>query len=172
MNSLSAEEVETLVSLLNKCEPGNLPDPVFVAVARIAVYPAIELVPLRQTGERLEVLLVKRRQDDLVWPGAYHIPGTVFRPTDNDFSGAIRRLLDDELAGLEAEPILIGTYFSRSKRGTGVGFNYVINIDGDSPAGKFFDINDLPESVDQAQKEIIARAVEVHKTKHSKVEAR
>jgi hypothetical protein len=167
MEELSAQEVKTLVKLLNKCRPlGGLPDPVFVALARIVVYPAIELVLLREAAGRIEVFLTKRATNDLTWSNEYCLQGTVLRPADTSLADAMKRLLTTELGGMDAEPVYIGAYFSHSTRGAGIGFNYFLEVSEPSVKGRFFDIDNLPE-MDQAHVNMLKRAATAFKKSKS-----
>lgn len=169
MERLTDQEIKTLVELLNKCQPlGNLPDPVFVALARIVVYPAIELVVLKKTTDHVEVFLTKRASSDLTWASEYCLQGTVLRPADNSLADALKRLLLTEFGGMEAEPVYIGTYPSHSTRGAGIGFNYFLEVSEPPVKGRFFDVDNLPE-MDYAHVTMIKRAATAFK--NSKLQA-
>lgn len=164
MAQLSPQEVKTLVRLLNKCQPlGGLPDPVFVALARIVVYPAIELVLVRQVGERVQVFLSKRAANVASWPGEYCLQGTVLRPADTSLADAMARLLTTEIGGVHAEPVYIGTFTSHTNRGAGIGFNYFLEVSEPPIEGKFFDVNNLPDYIEPGHVTMIKRAAEAFK---------
>jgi hypothetical protein len=160
---LSETDIKNLVALLGKCTPGDLPSEVFEAVARIAVYPAVEWVILRNKNKKLEVLLTKREDDDPVWPSLLHIPGTVLRPTDDSFSDAFERLYNDELKGLHLSgPTLSSVSFNTYARGQSIGIEYwlICEDSKNKNIGKFYNVEYLPKNLIKEQVIIIKRAVE------------
>jgi len=157
--SLTEDEASNLVGLLKKCEPGKLPSNVFEAVAKVAVYPAIEFVLLRHTVEGIETLLFQRSPDDPVWPSLFHTPGTVLRPTDKSLEDAISRLSSDELGGVAlSEKHFTGVHFNKYLRGNSIGIEYWLEVSGIPPKGRFYNINDLPQDFIAEQKDLLARA--------------
>ena len=87
-------QINELQTLLSKLEPGYLPQPIFLELARLSVTAILELVPLRKNRDnKIEVLVVKRPDNDPHWAGQFHTPGTVLLPTDdNDFQSALERV--------------------------------------------------------------------------------
>jgi hypothetical protein len=162
---LTKEEISTLLDLLKKCEPGNLPSEIFEALAKLAVYPAIEFVPLRRKAESIEVLLFPRANDDPVWPGMLHIPGTVLRPTDMSLDDAIGRLIRDELKGLRfAELRFTGLGINDYVRGRGLGIEYWAEVlDSEAAEGTFYDITKLPKNFIYEQSDLLDRGVKAFK---------
>lgn len=164
MNTLSDKEISLLVELLNKCEPGNLSPGVFEAVARIAVYPAVEFIPLRKKEGRIEVLLLERSADDLIWPSMLHTPGTILRPTDNTMEAAFSRLFSDELSGLSTKtPVFIGAHLSRNSRGTCILLEHVLDVEGEPTVGTFYEVTNLPSLFIEEQRSSLERAVAVYR---------
>lgn len=149
-----------LVSFLEKYTPGNLPPAVFEAVARIAVYPAVEFIPLRMHDGRVQVLLFERPDDDIVWPSMLHTPGTVLRPTDQTYQDAFDRLRKDELADLEIEdPLFMGAELSHNRRGACVLIEFLVIVTGEPTVGCFYDVDDLPPRFIEEQRPSLERAV-------------
>lgn len=149
-----------VVAALQKFEPGNLPPLLFEAVARIAVYPAVEFIPLRERNGRVEVLLFRRPDDDIQWPAMWHTPGTILRPTDQTYRDAFRRLLDEELLGTQVdEPVFIGAELSRNLRGRCVLLEHLLVVRGEPCAGEFFAVEDLPSGFIEDQRASLERAV-------------
>lgn len=105
IDEMSPTELAELAALcLEKLEPGRQPLPLFTQLARLVVMSTVEVVPFKQTSAVPKVLLSKRPDDDLWWPGQWHLPGTVLLPTDNaanvhDYDTPVERLLKDEFEG-------------------------------------------------------------------------
>jgi hypothetical protein len=150
----------TVVAALQEFEPGNLPPRLFEAVARIAVYPAVEFIPLRERNGKVEVLLFQRPDDDIQWPAMWHTPGTILRPTDQTYRDVFQRLLDDELRGTHVdEPIFMGAELSHNLRGRCVLLEHLLVVRGEPCAGKFFTIDNLPSKFIEDQRASLERAV-------------
>ena len=146
--------------LLDRCEPGNLPPTIFEAVARLAVYSAVEFIPLRKVDNRIEVLLFERPANDIVWPSMLHTPGTVLRPTDDSYEDAFARLYTDEIGTLEGTPPqFIGAQLSRNKRGACLLLEYVLNVESEPVHGRFYDVSNLPNGFIEEQRASLERAV-------------
>jgi hypothetical protein len=153
-----------LVSLLNECEPGALPPDVFEAVARVAVYPAVEFIPLRKVEDRIEVLLFERPVDDHVWPSKLHTPGTILRPTDITYQDAFNRLYEDELMMVETlKPIFLGAELSHNHRGRCMLLEHLVIVTGTPRLGRFYDIDHLPSEFIQEQYPSLLRAVAAYR---------
>jgi len=149
-----------LVALLEKCAPGDLSVNVFEAVARIAVYPAVEFIPLRMHDGKVQVLLFERPTDDIMWPSMLHTPGTILRPTDQTYQDAFDRLRKDELADLEIEdPLFMGAELSHNRRGTCVLIEFLVIVVGEPTVGRFYDVDNLPPRFIEEQRPSLERAV-------------
>lgn len=163
MTLLSQNDADLLVSLLQRCEPGNLSPEVFEAVARVTVYPAVEFIPLRRVGDKIEVLLFERPSDDLIWPSMLHTPGTILRPTDDSYEDAFARLHKDELNNIKAgPPLFIGAQLSRNHRGTCMLLEHIIDVEGEPIVGTFYDVTNLPDLFIEEQRPSLERAVAVY----------
>ena len=79
---LTSEEDDQLVHLLSKWTGGRISTPVFTQLAGMIPQPIVEVVFLRVNNEKLETLLIPRPEDDIVWPGMVHTPGTALRAAD------------------------------------------------------------------------------------------
>ncbi len=160
---LNSDEIKQVVQLLSKIEPGKLPRDIFIEFTRLTVTPTIEFVPIRKTDDGgIEVLLTKREDDDPIWPGMMHLPGTVIRAYDQigSFDDAFKRIIDDELFGVKtSQPIFIESILRKVKRGTEVVRIYLIEIFDEPVSGKFYPVNKLPENIIETQTEIIFNAI-------------
>lgn len=158
-----SEEHKKLVDALKKLEPGFLPYDIFVQIARLVALPIIEFVPLRMNGAIVEVLLLHRGEDDPIWSGEWHTPGTVVRATDNakNIYEAFERILKDELAGTKTENMhFVGSILHKSKRGTEQAQVFWVEVMEEPKAGVFYPVTALPKKMMESQKAFIAQAVE------------
>lgn len=112
---LTLQEDKELAVLLAKWTGGRISTPVFTELARMIPQPIVEVVIFRKNGETLETLLIPRPEDDIVWPGMYHTPGTALRLSDyyrddeNPLNGAFERIQNGELQNEFAfNPIFLG----------------------------------------------------------------
>lgn len=150
------EEIRLARDVLSRLEPGLLPFEIFKEVARIWVTPIIELVPLRRGANGTEVLLFKRPDDDPVWGGQLHTPGTVLRSTDTSsgFNGALERIEHDELgaAPKTVSPRFVSTVFHQVARGSELSTVFYADM-GDIPVenGQWYPARQLPENIVDTQ---------------------
>lgn len=164
MSIQPSEESSLLVELLSGSTPGDLTPEVFEAVGRVAVYPAVEFIPLRKTSDKIEVLLFERPNTDIMWPSMLHTPGTVLRPTDCTYQDAFNRLHREELMGLETDPpLFLGAELSVNKRGRCVLLEHLVIVMGEPKVGKFYDVNHLPDLFIEAQRPSLERAVAAYR---------
>src|SRR4051812_41643916 len=167
---MTDDEVKQVASLLAKFEPGFLPYPVFEQIARLVALPIIEFVPLRRHEGKVEVLLIARPDDDPLWPGLLHTPGTVIRATDlnkdkQENWSAFERILQDELEGTEVgSPHYVGSIFHESKRGAEQAQLYWIEVTGDPKVGEFYPVDALPPSLIESQEAFISAASENYRS--------
>lgn len=167
MFNLSEEEITAAANLLSKLEPGYLPQRLFDEINRLHVTSTIVIVPLRRTAEGLQVLLVQRGHGptDPVWPGHWHLPGTMLRPNDKegDYSDAFRRILQGELndTATSGEPTLIRTAFTETKRGREHTQLYWVEVTGEPAQGTFFPVNELPSPIIQHEPAYIQEAAKI-----------
>ncbi len=149
-----------LVGLLNECTPGYLSKEVFDAVARVSVYPAIEMIPYRFIEGIITVGLLQRPPDDTFWPNQWHIPGTVLRPIDQKLEDAFDRLFANEFKKPKgATPELFSVNIVPYKRGNGLTLEHMLNFSNIQENGdlSFFSIDELPSNFIEEQKPIIDR---------------
>lgn len=158
---LTPEEIDTTMALLEKLEPGLLPEPIFIALSRLVVMVAVEFLVLRKTGAGVEILLTQRPDNDPIWPGKWHSPGTIIRPTDDSLQSCFDRLYKDELGGMDSlSPRPIGISYGAGDRGTGLTMEYVLDAsEADVPTGQFFSLDNLPENYIQEQLPMWKRAI-------------
>jgi ADP-ribose pyrophosphatase YjhB (NUDIX family) len=146
--NISKKELNLLLSLLRKIKPGCFPHDLFVEFYRLNKLTAFELVPIiRNSANSIKVILVKRSDTDLIWPGMYHLPGTVIRSHDTEES-AFSRLFSKELGNPEVltEPEFSHYEFVETERGRGIALVYWVEIKKVSGKGKAFEIDNLPKN--------------------------
>lgn len=163
-NGQYTEIVETLKTI----EPGMLPLEVFYQIARLAVLPAVEVVPIRERNGVVEVFLTQRPSNDPFWPDEWHAPGDIIRPTDEpgSFSAALKRVCSDEL-GLRTwdEPVFVNPWLRYSTRGSALSLIHwldVSHLDIQVP-GQYFPVNALPHNIIAGMETVVSLAVEHYK---------
>ncbi len=164
---MTDEDVQKTARLLRQLAPGFLPYPIFEQVARLVALPIVEFIPLRRsvTGD-VEVLLIERGNDDPLWPGTLHTPGTVVRATDvhkgrQDGWAVFARILHDELHDTPVgEPHYVGSMFHDSRRGAEQAQLYWVEVKGEPRVGEFYNAESLPETLMASQVDFIRQAVE------------
>jgi len=161
--TLTPEEIATAVRIIRKAGKGRLPYEMFVAIAGKTVTPIVEVVPLRRNAEgRTEILLTRRDDDDSIWAGMLHIPGTVVRASDSDPSNAdaFRRIIDGELGGVSvSEPVPALSLLHASERGMEQSQVFWAEVSGDPVTGGFYPADDLPKNIVPSQLDFIPAAV-------------
>ena len=167
---MDKNKVAELVKLLSGLEPGFYPYEVFKQFARLNTLSIVEIVPLRFNKSKVEVLLLRRDEEDEFWPGLLHTPGCVVRSSDirNGKNLALRRVLKDELNDLEvSSPIFVSHQYRVSERGSESAQIFWVEVFGEYSVGKFYDIESLPADLVEGQKGFIkesARQFKVIKT--------
>jgi hypothetical protein len=161
--AVSQAEIEQAVAIIKKLQKGNLPQDIFVAIAEKTVTPIVEIVPVRRNAEgKTEVLLTRRPDNDPIWPGMLHVPGTVVRASDGDLhnSEAFVRITQGELAGTPmGKPVLAYSLLHASERGMEQSQVYWAEVTGQPLSGKFYPADDLPSEVVPSQLDFIPSAV-------------
>lgn len=157
------EEIAQAANILSRLEAGFLPFPIFIQAARLVVLSIIELVPLRfGANGAVEVLLLPRATDDVLWPGMTCTPGTVVRPTDSqeNYREAFERIFKDELKiSTAAEPVYVGHLYHRTRRGSESARIHYVEL-AQAPTGQFFDVEHLPDTTIESHIPVIKMAAE------------
>ncbi len=120
-DGLTLEEDRELARLSSKWKGGRISTPVFTEIAKMTPQAIVEVVLLRVNDGQLETLLIPRPDDDIIWPGMVHTPGTALRLSDflredqNPLNGAFERLQGGELNSKFAyEPVFVGRLHRRT----------------------------------------------------------
>ena len=147
---MSEEEINKAAALLSKLKPGYLPQRLFDEINRLHVTSTVVVVPLVRLADGPQVLLVQRGYgpNEPVWPGHWHLPGTMLRPDDKEgsYSDAFKRILDGELGGVatSGQPEYVLTGFTETKRGREHTQVYWIEVTGKPVIGSLFPVSNLP----------------------------
>jgi hypothetical protein len=151
--SLTEDEIKQAASLLSKLQPGYLPQRLFDEINRLHVTSTVVVVPFVRMPQGLHVLLIQRGTgpNDPVWPGHWHLPGTMLRPTDKpgDYTDAFARIFDGELAGARraGEPSPLKTAFTQTKRGHELTPLYFVELVEAPRVGRLFPVDALPSPI-------------------------
>lgn len=163
-NKITEAEIKTVVEILKKIEPGPLPFPIFLEVARLYVSCIIEIVPFYNDNGNIQVLLQEREKEDPVWGGKLHTAGTVVRANDEEgsFISAFDRILNKELAGvaIKSEPTFVKTVFHQVARGRELALIFYVELATNeiTQLGKLYDIEKLPAEIVDTQIQFIQDA--------------
>ncbi|HUC88281.1 MAG TPA: hypothetical protein VMR95_03990 [Candidatus Binatia bacterium] len=166
---MTDKDVDITTSLLKQLEPGFLPYDIFIEFARLAVLSIVEVVPFRYSNGAVEVLLLKRRKDDAIWPNKLHNPGTVVRPTDASLTEeAFSRIVNDELNGTKiSEPQFVKNLFRTTIRGKENVQLFWVEVLDAPKEGSFYSVDNLPDNLIAAQAELILTAAQYFRRKTS-----
>jgi ADP-ribose pyrophosphatase YjhB (NUDIX family) len=168
MNKLTSSELNDIVEILKKLEPGEIPFDLFHQFARLYVTPIVEIVPLKKYAEeKITTVLLQRDKNDPIWPKMMHTPGTVVRALDKegDLSDAFNRILKEELSNLKIiyGPKLVSYEFHQVKRGRELALVFFVEYTGCPINGKEVDVNKLPRNIVDTQLNFIKKAVSCFK---------
>lgn len=147
--------------LFANLRPGNLPYELFSEIARLTVTPVVELVAFKRVGNTIRVLLVRRPEDDQVWPGMFHIPGSIILPTDATHEDALHRIISGKFAALRiAKPAFVTLSLCATSRGTELALVYCAEVQKGSSAGQWYNVDDLPDSLIEGHAGFISAAAQ------------
>ena len=167
---VNENEIQAAASILKKLEPGKLPLPIFLEVARLTVTPIVEVVPIRKRADgSIMILFIKRDENDPNWPGLLHTPGTVVRSIDSGggYKDAFDRILGGELKGTHtSEPVFVSTVLHKVKRGRESSLVFWVEVLGKPRVGELHSFDNLPENIIETQVKFINIAVR-HFQNHS-----
>jgi len=163
---MNQQEIQNLADTIDTLEVGLLPEPIFVAVARIAALTGVEFIPFRKNSKGgIEVLLIKRPDEDPIWSNMLHTPGTIIRPSDTSLDSAFQRLFKQELLlDTPLTPSFVGVDIIRYNRGTTTALQYTLDYNEEPNVGKFYDVTNLPDTLITEQIPMINRALEHYKS--------
>lgn len=150
---LTPEQTEAVAAnYLASLEPGALPFPTFIQIARLAVLNTLEVgfvKPFEEQGNT-RVLLTQRPSTDKFWPNQWHIPGAVVLASDpvkhdHDYDAALGRVRDEAGGSLHmiGDPLEFDTVRRMGLRGSEITVRMLAETEGDPDKGEFFDARDV-----------------------------
>ncbi|OGZ66112.1 MAG: hypothetical protein A3D34_02990 [Candidatus Staskawiczbacteria bacterium RIFCSPHIGHO2_02_FULL_33_16] len=120
----------------------------FNALARVTISLTIDAVCLRLNikSNKVEVYLTQRANNDTAYPGQWHCPNSIFRPSE-DYKDVFARLEKREIGGLLGEKNFIDSFNNPQEvRGHFFSLVYLCSIKKDGLVGRWFSVNDLPKN--------------------------
>ena len=145
---MTENEIAEVNRLLNKLEPGFLPEQIFYQISRLAVLSAAEIAVLRRNSDKIEALLIKRPDDDPFFAGLWHTPGSMYISGDS-IEKRPHEVLKNELPNTKFTSelkYLLDSEIVQYARGNVLERIYMIEA-SDSSDGVFFPIDDLPSNL-------------------------
>lgn len=174
MNNPTEEDIHRAAAIIEQLpQTGLLPTDLFLAISRRWVNAIVELVPVRHTSKKIEILLIRRPPDDPNWPNELHVPGTVLRATDlpRGVQSALERIRADELklSAYDKTPTFVDFEFHQMKRGPELALVFYVDLTGiDMSVGVWTDSSELPNDIVEGQRNFIARACSAFATTASR----
>ena len=143
------DDLAAIPSLLERLQPGFLPQTIFHAVARLVVTPTFVVIPLFHDDEKTSVHLVRRDIDDPHYANLLHTPGTVILATDESLNETYRRLARTELHGLQlrGDPIFVDVFYEQIKRGREISLVHWVALEGRGDSDGLYDSAALPTDI-------------------------
>jgi hypothetical protein len=123
---------EKVVEILKKWKGGAISDSLFFTISAMTPQVSTIIVFFRKNGDRVEVLLVHRPDNDPMGPRLLNLPGKMFRAIDfkredkNSMNGPFERIQTDELKiQLQSKPKFAEIVFQNTARGQIVALVYL-----------------------------------------------
>ena len=156
--------MKRVIEELSALEPGKLPLEFFNEISRLTVTPVIEIVPFfRDSDGRVKVLLLQRTKEDSMWPGMYHVPGSVVISTEDNLRDAIERTIRNKVTSAKKLSVnFVDVQLVKVKRGTELAIIYVISLSQLPHKSLLFSPSDLPENMIEGHAEFVKAAYKKH----------
>jgi len=140
---------QLLCGLLDRLEPGWLPQEIFHAIARLVVTPTYVVIPQFRRDDRVFVHLCTRASNDPYYASLLNPIGTVLRSTDKSLSAVYQRLLAAELPGAAVRrgPRFVDVAFDMIARGREISLIHWVELAEGAPSHLLFDVAVLPANV-------------------------
>ena len=169
LNMITDEEIKHTVTSLRKLEPGFLPKDIFNEVARLSVLTAVEIVPLKMDqANKVQVLLLKRGEDDPFWKGMLHTPGAIIIASDRvgTFEDAINRVIQKELLSSPhiGSPVFTEVINIQHEIGRANCLVHWLEMTDEPKIGEYYYTDELPDNLISSQIEMIRNTAERFKS--------
>lgn len=162
MSNPSEEEINIASEIISRVE-SPMPTVLFTEIARLVSTPLIELLPFSIIKDELQIRMIPRPEDDVVWKGQIHVPGNAFRGGEN-IEPVLQRLFQGELAqkALAGTIGYLGINFHDSERGTEQAHicYFLEKKTNELRVGKLYPVDNLPNKVVPSQLPMIYRAAD------------
>lgn len=167
-NGFDPGDDEIVVGILKKWTGGRISTPLFTVLAGMLVIPVLETVILRQHEGNIQILLLSRPPDDIVWKGMIHSPGGALRrmdylrPDENPNNGVFERIQKGEIKNeFIKPPVFAGIIVPGriSNRGPEIAQVFLCQIDKKAilpPEAGWYNIQDLPKMSNFIQHQLLA----------------
>ena len=144
---MQPDELSHAAAILDDLPVGFIPPTLFRQLARLVVLPSFVVVPLFRRGSEVHVRLTQREMGDPDYPGQWHPPGTVIRPTDETLQACFERLSRSELSQMTIvkEPMFFDLAFTQIIRGRELSLLHWVEIVDDGSPGSF-PVETLPKT--------------------------
>lgn len=144
---MNSDEISQAAAILGGVPVGYVPPMLFRQFARLVVLPSFVVVPLFRRGSEIHVRLTRREVADPDYPGQWHPPGTVIRPTDETLQACFERLASSELSEMTVirGPIYFDVAFTQIVRGRELSLLHWVEIVDDNSPGNF-PVGNLPNT--------------------------
>ena len=144
---MSSDEISQAAAILGELPVGFVPPLLFRQFARLAVLPSFVVVPLFRRNSETYVRLTQRDMGDPDYPGQWHPPGTVIRPTDETLQACFERLARSELPEMTVigGPVFFDIAFTQIIRGRELSLLHWVEITDDNTPD-CFPVGDLPRA--------------------------
>ncbi len=150
-------------------EPGRVPEPVWYEHIRLNAVVTVEITPYKIVDGKIFVYMEKRPESDKFYAGQYHMPGTMVNGNDQDLESALNRVKRKEIGSFVSdEPEQIAAYYRTTPRGNEGVFQFLMKVYEGGDPNNWFDVENLPLNTITAHKEMVAKSVNVIKTKGQK----
>ena len=143
------DDLTAIPDLLERLQPGYLPQKIFHAITRLVVTPTFVVIPLFYCEQKILVHLTRRDSDDPHYANLLHPPGTVLQATDQSLNEAYERLAQTELNGLRliGSPVFVDVFYEQIKRGREISLVHWIALECNGDREGFYDSETLPADI-------------------------
>lgn len=162
MSKPNPEEIKVAAEIISRAG-SPIPTILFTEMAKLVATPLIELLPFSINDGKLSIRMIPRPEDDIIWKGQIHVPGSAYRRREN-IEPVLQRLFQGELAEKATGGNIkyLGINFHDSERGTELAHvcYFVEEEEKELRVGQLYPVNALPDKVVPSQLPMIYRAAD------------